>query len=442
MNEARRAVAAPLSSYPSVQLERPDEPSITISGKAVDELSASPLKAPLISFVVINWNYGRYVGQTIDSIRAQDYPNFECLVIDNGSIDDSREVISRHVSGDSRFMVEHLPDNLGQLGAALWSLNRIRGSFVTFVDSDDVLFSNFASTHLQVHVALSESIAITSSNLVAVGPDGTIISGGYPAIGRNANTERAARGIRDPRTVLRLTAISDDTYAALSEHVWVLPKDTTGWLWAPGTSNMMRRSFLSMAMLSNDDGKFMRAADNHFNVFCHAMGGTTLIDVPLSAYRVHDRNYYTDREPVSGLRHGKRDLGAREQAQSRQTLQLLLDRVEYFSWLLGDQYWRTVDRLTRVPENRQRAFFRHPDCEAAFTRQAEKLRSVFGARQIIKRIRDRFSFGTARRIFKRGLNGGMSFSFARHFYTMELQRFVRRVFLRSRKSLPESSAQS
>ena len=65
---------------------------MTIEGQPVGELG---LQAPLVSVVVVNWNYARFIGATIDSIRGQDYSRFECLVIDNASTDDSRAVISR-----------------------------------------------------------------------------------------------------------------------------------------------------------------------------------------------------------------------------------------------------------------------------------------------------------------------------------------------------------
>ena len=118
------------------------------------ELSPFGLSPPLVSFVVICWNYAQYVAEAIASIRAQDYLHFECLVINNGSTDRSGEEIARAVGEDKRFTVVTFDENLGQLGAALWALDHIKGSFVTFVDADDVLFSTFASTHVQVHLAL------------------------------------------------------------------------------------------------------------------------------------------------------------------------------------------------------------------------------------------------------------------------------------------------
>ena len=54
------------------------------------------LHAPVLSLIVVNRDYGRFLGQTIDSIKAQDYAPIECVIVDNGSTDQSLEVIERH----------------------------------------------------------------------------------------------------------------------------------------------------------------------------------------------------------------------------------------------------------------------------------------------------------------------------------------------------------
>jgi hypothetical protein len=142
---------------------------------------------------------------------------------------------------------------------------------------------------------------------------------------------------------------------------------------------------------------------------------------------VHDRNYYTEREPVSGSRHGKRDLATRQSDQARQTLELLLAEADRFSWVVGHRYWQVVDLLTRAPGKQLRAFYGQAETEELFTRHAETLRTVFGERELIKRLRGRFSVGATRRILRGGGQGGWTvYSFC-SFYGMELNRFFRRL---------------
>ena len=92
-------------------------------GLGVGTNGADLVSPPLVSLLIINWNYGTYIGATIDSIKSQDYPAIEVIVVDNGSTDDSRDVIAKHAGDDPRFRVVHLDENLGQLGAYFHALS-------------------------------------------------------------------------------------------------------------------------------------------------------------------------------------------------------------------------------------------------------------------------------------------------------------------------------
>ena len=283
----------------------PDQPSFSIGQQPVSAISGGLLKPPLFTFIVVNWNYGRFVGQTIDSVRGQDYPHFECLVVDNGSTDDSMETIVKHVGNDTRFSVESLPENLGQLGAAVRALKRAKGNFVCIVDSDDYLFPNFASCHIQVHLALPRSVAITSSNVVEISETGSMLTGGYSKFHESATLREAVKGLRRAGSVPRLQTISDEGYLRLHEHTATPGLSRVGWLWAPGSSNVFRRSIMSRAIIDEPDGKLMRAADWHFNNVCHLLGGTALIDVPLSAYRHHGAKVVGWLTEMEKIPHGR-----------------------------------------------------------------------------------------------------------------------------------------
>src|SRR5271169_3830868 len=82
-------------------------------------LAPKQVLPPLASIVVVNHNYAEFIGATLDSISQQDYPSFECIVVDNASTDDSRAVIERHIRNDPRFSTVYLDENLGQLRGAL-----------------------------------------------------------------------------------------------------------------------------------------------------------------------------------------------------------------------------------------------------------------------------------------------------------------------------------
>ncbi|MGA8258842.1 MAG: glycosyltransferase family 2 protein, partial [Arenicellales bacterium] len=295
------------------------------------------LSPPLVSLVLINWNCASFVGAAIRSIRGQDYPWFEAIVVDNGSTDESREVIARHVTGDSRFRVIHLERNFGQLGAFLDVFGELRGDFVTIIDADDVLFCNFLSSHIQVHLALPFSVAFTSSNVVEMTAAGRVITGGYVSFKGALSPD--SFGLRRPDAAVRLTTISDIDYLRLSDATRTFVHVNV-WIWGPGTSNMFRRSVLTLVHFKPKDRTYFRAADNYLCPFCHALAGSALINKPLSAYRIHDNNYFTERESMRNVSKGRSEIAGRSKREALETLGILFARAEFFQEVLpGKRFW-------------------------------------------------------------------------------------------------------
>jgi glycosyltransferase involved in cell wall biosynthesis len=93
---------------------------------------------PLVSIVINNYNYGRFVADAIGSALAQTYNDREVIVVDDGSQDDSREVISRFGSRIKRVF----KSNGGQSSAFNAGFAESRGDVICFLDSDDVFLPN------------------------------------------------------------------------------------------------------------------------------------------------------------------------------------------------------------------------------------------------------------------------------------------------------------
>lgn len=103
-----------------------------------------PINIPEISVIVPVYNVAGYVAACIDSLRAQDLVDFEVIVVDDGSTDDSHARAVAAISGDDRFTV--LRQSNGGLSAARnTGLARARGRFVAFVDSDDRVTRDYLS---------------------------------------------------------------------------------------------------------------------------------------------------------------------------------------------------------------------------------------------------------------------------------------------------------
>lgn len=90
---------------------------------------------PRISLVTVNFNYGRYLGQTLDSVLSQGYPDLEYLVLDGGSTDSSVAEIEARAD---RLAYWHSRPDAGQAAALNEGLRRCSGEVVGFLNSDDL----------------------------------------------------------------------------------------------------------------------------------------------------------------------------------------------------------------------------------------------------------------------------------------------------------------
>lgn len=95
-------------------------------------------KRELISIIVPIYNVENYLRQCLDSILNQTYQNFECLLINDGSPDNSADICREYVEKDSRFKYFE-KENGGLSDARNYGIRQSKGSYLTFVDSDDWL---------------------------------------------------------------------------------------------------------------------------------------------------------------------------------------------------------------------------------------------------------------------------------------------------------------
>ncbi|MDE6779075.1 MAG: glycosyltransferase [Alistipes sp.] len=91
---------------------------------------------PLVSVVVPVYDMERFIAETLDSVLASDYPNFEVVVVDDGSTDGSAAILDRYAARDSRIRVLRQP-NGGVCRARNHAVSEARGEFILPVDSDD-----------------------------------------------------------------------------------------------------------------------------------------------------------------------------------------------------------------------------------------------------------------------------------------------------------------
>lgn len=97
-----------------------------------------PQKTPLISVIVPSYNYAQFLPAAVASLQAQTLPDWECVIVDDGSTDDTREVVQNLAARDSRVRCIH-QSNAGLSAARNAGLRACAGQFIQFLDADDLL---------------------------------------------------------------------------------------------------------------------------------------------------------------------------------------------------------------------------------------------------------------------------------------------------------------
>ncbi|NET31557.1 MAG: glycosyltransferase family 2 protein [Cyanothece sp. SIO1E1] len=94
----------------------------------------------LVSVIIPNWNGVRFIAESITSVMRQTYPNWECLVVDDGSTDGSIEIVQELAAADNRVRLIHRSrEPKGGSTCRNIGLQASQGDFIIFLDADDVL---------------------------------------------------------------------------------------------------------------------------------------------------------------------------------------------------------------------------------------------------------------------------------------------------------------
>lgn len=119
------------------------------------------MKTPLVSIIIPVYNTGKTAEKLLKKLMGDRYDNIEIIVVDDGSKDDSFEIIDKIAKKDKRLKLFH-QSNSGQSSARNLGIKKAKGEYILFIDSDDDVSSDFISK-------LSESIQHPGVSLSVTG---------------------------------------------------------------------------------------------------------------------------------------------------------------------------------------------------------------------------------------------------------------------------------
>jgi teichuronic acid biosynthesis glycosyltransferase TuaG len=106
------------------------------------KFDSKKLTHSLVSVITPSYNSSKYVSETIESVIEQSYQNWEMIIVDDCSTDDSRKIIQQYCDKDSRITLVSLNENSGAAIARNTALKLAKGQYIAFLDSDDLWMPN------------------------------------------------------------------------------------------------------------------------------------------------------------------------------------------------------------------------------------------------------------------------------------------------------------
>lgn len=244
------------------------------------------LNLPLVSFIVTSYNYGKYILKTLESIKEQSYNNFEVIIVDDKSSDNSVKLITKFIKDNPDINIKLIQHdfNFGQLKAFQTGLAEAKGQFVSFIDSDDMITKDYAKTHISVH--LKTSAAFTSSQIIEIGENDeihTLYSVSSPQPDGTKNNKCDCNLSLDE--ILK-TDIENVEYKILDTK----SAPFGGWWWSPSSSAMFRKSAIDILLSYPTPQDWRICPDKFLFNLANLIGGSVVIYAPLTAYRRHNMN--------------------------------------------------------------------------------------------------------------------------------------------------------
>lgn len=208
-----------------------------------------------VSIIINNYNYNRFLPEAINSAINQTYPHTEIIVVDDGSTDNSRDIIA----GYGQRIIPIFQENSKQAAAFNSGFAKSQGDIIIFLDSDDYLFPH----------AVAQIVSVWKPELSKVHYRLTVVDKIGKSLGYSFPQGSAPLSTGDVSKVLL---------------------DKGGYVSTPTSGNALNRHILEKLFPIPDEYKL--TADDYLSFQVPFYGDVAAIEEPLGTYRIHDTNQW------------------------------------------------------------------------------------------------------------------------------------------------------
>jgi glycosyltransferase involved in cell wall biosynthesis len=213
---------------------------------------------PLVSILINNYNYARFLRNAIDSAIEQTYPQTEVIVVDDGSADESKAIIESYQDR----VISVLKQNGGQASAFNAGFAQAKGEIILFLDSDDMLKPDTVERVVSIFRSQPETVKV-QYRLQVIDANGT------------------KTGAVTPRQQQEMPCGSLIQYVIrFGDYVW------------PPTSGNAFRADVLKQILPMPEDTYRISADRYLNWLSVVFGPIVSLEQPGGYYRVHGSNNF------------------------------------------------------------------------------------------------------------------------------------------------------
>lgn len=124
----------------------------------------------LVSVIMPTYNCGKFIGESIESVQKQTYSQWELIIVDDCSTDDTMSIVQKYKTTDKRIKYHKLEKNSGPAVARTKAMELASGNYMAFLDSDDLWVPN--KLERQVKFMESHQYAFTCTAYEQIDEDG------------------------------------------------------------------------------------------------------------------------------------------------------------------------------------------------------------------------------------------------------------------------------
>lgn len=210
------------------------------------------MQNPKVSVLIPTYNYGHFLSEAINSVLIQTYQDFELIIVDNCSTDNTEEIVNNYAKNDARIKFMRNPENIGMYRNYNQALLLAQGEYIKFLNADD----KFEPTLLEKFVRVldnDKTISVVTSYRQYFGSKNDIL-------------KSPLKGKLESTTVI---------FSSLKKGNWI----------GEPTTVMFRRENLNLGLF---DISLLMIADQDMWLRHMRVGSLYIIDEVLSYFRIHE----------------------------------------------------------------------------------------------------------------------------------------------------------